>query len=61
MDKDCKDEPKFPAKRKSLSCQIKTKTMFKKNHGTKKRKGITNIHKAMRIPDGIFKLIIIYL
>ena len=35
--------------------------MFKKNSGTKIREYNTNIHKAVIIPDGIFKIIMIYL
>ena len=35
--RDCKDEPYFPTKGKLLSCEIKMKTMFKKNNGEKKK------------------------
>ena len=29
--KDCKDEPYLPAKRKSISCEIEMKEIFKRN------------------------------
>ena len=48
-------EPYFPAKRKLLSCQIKMKTMFKKNNAIKKRKYNMNIHKDMIIKDGVYQ------
>ena len=51
--RDCKDEPYFPAERISISCELGTKTIFMKNNATKRRKYNMNIHKAMRIPDGI--------
>ena len=41
--------------KKSLSCQIKMNTLFKNNYGIKIRKYDMNIHKAMRITDGIFQ------
>ena len=49
-----RDEPCFPAKRKSSSCQIKLKTMIRNNNGRKLGKCDTNIQKSMRIPISVF-------
>ena len=45
----------FNCKKTSLSCQIKMNTLFKNNYGIKIRRYDMNIHKAMRITDGIFQ------
>ena len=53
--RDCEYEPYFLAKRKSLSCQIKMKTMFRNNDETKRRKYDTFIQNTLIIPDGSFQ------
>ena len=53
--RDCKYEAYFLVKRELISCKIKTKTMFKKNKGTKKGEYDMNINKALKIIDWILK------
>ena len=52
--RDSRDEPHFPAKRKSLSCQIQMNTLFKNNDGIKRRKFNRNIRKATRVAAVIY-------
>ena len=54
MIRNCRDQLCFPAKRKSLLCQIQMNMFINNNDGKKRRKYNKNTHKAIRITDGIY-------